>query len=109
MPEMIAVVTLSEDEKSVLASAGAQGSVKAVADEVAATVRTGGQEVSTLVKSNQLGRDRLLAAQRGLAQRLKALQHLPQGEARDKHLNEVTQALELIDHSLQLVANHGRQ
>lgn len=105
MPEMIAVVSLSDDEKAVLAAAGAKDSVKAVADEIAAAVRTGGAEVANLVKANQLGRDRLLAAKQGLTQRRAALEGLPSGDARDRHFHEVTQALALIDDSLELVGN----
>lgn len=103
MPVRVAVVSLNENEKDTLAAAGASSAVKSVADEIAATVRSGGSEVANLTKSKQLSAEGLTAGREGLQRRLSALENLPAGTVRDQHLHEVRQGLGVIEEALEML------
>lgn len=103
MPQVERAVSLSEAERDVLSSAVSAETVNAVVKEARAALQSGRDEVRALTKTRTVSPETVASARKAVQQRLAALDAFPEGEVRNRHRDEVAQALQLLDEAGRLL------
>lgn len=104
MPQVVKVVTLTDEENEQIKRATAAASVKAITDEINKGLKAVG-DVTKITKAPQLNAESINAAAEQLRRKKAALEALPNGiEARNQHLGEVDNALRVLDEAQQYLS-----